>query len=90
VAVDGEGRVMAHFALPSPWNAPESDRHCGTCGHTTRHFGRRLTLVEDADSDRQGGEVAWFCTECGHKHAQPEPAAGPPADDDLSQMFDRH
>jgi hypothetical protein len=82
--------VMAHFALPSPWNAPESDRRCAACGRTTRHFGRRLTLVEDVESDRQGGEVAWFCMECGHKHAAPETATGSSAKDDLSELFDRH
>jgi hypothetical protein len=60
---------MAEFTLPAPGDAPDSEPTCGRCG-VTHHYGRRVTLVVDEESDRRIGQIEWFCVECGHKHEQ--------------------
>jgi RNase P subunit RPR2 len=66
---------------------------CDQCGRPTRQYARRVATISDEESDRETGEVVWFCHECGHK-VQVAPAsslnAEPFAGDDLSELFDRH
>jgi hypothetical protein len=83
---------MTQFPLPAPWGAPEAELACTQCKALTRHFGRRVTSLADEESDRQSGELAWFCARCGHRHEptdQPESKSSPP-DDDFTELFDRH
>lgn len=34
------------------------------------HYGRRVMLVADEESDRRSGKIEWFCSECGHRYEQ--------------------
>jgi hypothetical protein len=84
---------MAEFSLPAPWGAPTLELSCARCGRTTHHYGRCVTLMADDDSDRRGGQIDWFCIECGHKHEPARVQDQPPLtgdDDGLTELFDRH
>ena len=82
---------MTLFPLPAPWGAPESELACAQCGVVTQHFGRRVTVMADEESDRQSGEVAWFCSRCGHRHeGGDQPDSQPSPGDDINELFDRH
>jgi hypothetical protein len=82
---------MTLFPLPAPWGAPEAELHCAQCGAVTQHFGRRIAAMDDEESDRQTGEVAWFCARCGHRHEDADPPDSQPhSDDDIDELFDRH
>jgi hypothetical protein len=82
---------MTLFPLPAPWGAPEDELACAQCKALTQHFGRRVTSMADEESDRQSGELAWFCARCGHRHeAVDQPDSGTPAGDDIDELFDRH
>jgi len=82
---------MTQFPLPAPWGAPEAELACSQCKAPTQHFGRRLTTMADEESDRQSGELAWFCGQCGHRHeAIDQPDSQSPSGDDITELFDRH
>jgi hypothetical protein len=82
---------MTLFPLPAPWGAPEAELACAQCKAPTQHFGRRVTIMDDEESDRQGGDVAWFCARCGHRHeAADQPDSRSASGDDLNELFDRH
>jgi hypothetical protein len=47
--------------------------------------------MADEESDRQSGELAWFCGRCGHRHeAIDQPDSQSPPGDDITELFDRH
>ena len=83
---------MAEFSLPAPWGAPDSELACASCGRTTHHYGRSVTLMADDGSDRHSGQIDWFCIECGHKYEPPSVPNQPSlmSDDGLTELFDRH
>jgi hypothetical protein len=59
----------------------------------THHYGRRVTLVADEESDRRSGQIEWFCSECGHRYEQaavPDRPSRTSDDDGLTELFDRH
>jgi hypothetical protein len=82
---------MAEFSLPAPWGAPDSELACDRCGKPTHHYGRRVTVMADEESDRDTGQIDWFCVVCGHKYEQTGRSDRPlPINDDMTELFDRH
>ena len=84
---------MAEFSLPAPWGAPDSEHACARCGRITHHYGRRVTLVADEESDRRSGRLEWFCSECGHRYQQdaiPDRPSRTGDHDGVTELFDRH
>jgi hypothetical protein len=58
----------------------------------THHYGRRVTVAADEESDRRSGQIEWFCSECGHRQqaAVRDRPFRTGEDDGLTELFDRH